>query len=207
MVEYQTIAHEASGERVERRSRLIGYAKPVETEEEAVSFIQEVKALNRTANHHVYAYSLRGNQLKRCSDDGEPQGTAGVPVLEVLVKSGVTDAVVVVTRYFGGTLLGTGGLVRAYSHSASIALAQAEVITMRSCLMAEVSCEYHQYGRLTALLPESGGVIDDTDFTNRICIRFHISDRDLPEFEEKLAQATCGQSKVLITGEKFFKIS
>jgi uncharacterized YigZ family protein len=207
MVEYQTIAQEASGELVERRSRFIGYAKPVETEEEAVSFIHAVKALNRAANHNVYAYSLRSSQLKRCSDDGEPQGTAGVPVLEVLVKSGVTDAVVVVTRYFGGILLGTGGLVRAYSHSASLALQQAKVITMRSCLMAEVCCDYSQYGRLAALIPESGGVVEDTDFTDKICVRFHMSDEGMPEFEKKLAQATCGQSRVVINGEKFFEIS
>jgi uncharacterized YigZ family protein len=206
MVEYRTIAQEASAEFVERRSRFIGYAKPVETEEEAASFINAVKSKNWNAAHNVYAYSIRCNQLKRYSDDGEPQGTAGIPTLDVLLKSGVTDAVVVVTRYFGGILLGAGGLVRAYSHSASIALQQAKMITMRTCLVAELCCDYNHYGKLTALIPESGGVVDSTDFTDRIRMNFHISDEHMTAFEQKLADATCGQSRVVITGEKFFEI-
>lgn len=206
MVEYRTIANEASAEFVERRSRFISYAKPVETEEEAVSFINAIKSKNWNATHNVYAYSIRNNQLKRYSDDGEPQGTAGIPTLDVLLKSGVTDAVVVVTRYFGGILLGAGGLVRAYSHSASIALQQAKMITMRTCLMAEVCCDYNQYGKLAALIPESGGVVDNADFTDMVRINFHMSDERMPAFEQKLADITCGQSKTVMTGEKFFEI-
>ncbi len=206
MVEYRTIANEVSAEFIERRSRFIGYAKPVETEEEAVSFINAIKSKNWNATHNVYAYSIRNNQLKRYSDDGEPQGTAGIPTLDVLQKSGVTDAVVVVTRYFGGILLGTGGLVRAYSHSASIALQQAKMITMRTCLMAEVRCDYNQYGKLAALIPESGGVVDNVDFTDVVQIHYHMSDECMLAFEQKLADVTCGQSKIVVAGEKFFEI-
>ena len=144
---YQTIAHEAAQEFVERRSRFIGYAKPVRTEEEALAFLEEIRTRHWDATHNVFAYSLRQGNLRRYSDDGEPQGTAGVPVLDVLQKSGVTDAVLVVTRYFGGVLLGAGGLVRAYSHAASLALQAGEVITMQLCKTARVMCDYNQIGR------------------------------------------------------------
>ena len=113
MMEYKTIRLREEAEFIERRSRFIGHACPVKTEEEAVAFINEMKAKYWDASHNVYAYCLREGQIKRYSDDGEPQGTAGIPVLDVLQKSGVVDTAVVVTRYFGGILLGAGGLVRA----------------------------------------------------------------------------------------------
>lgn len=206
MIEYQTVAGEACAEFTERHSRFIGYAKPVQSEEEAVSFLRSIKSKHWDATHNVYAYSVRAGQIQRYSDDGEPQGTAGIPVLDVIRKSGVTDTVIVVTRYFGGTLLGAGGLVRAYSHGASIALEQAKIVTMRTCLTVEVSCDYSRYGRLSALIPECGGTVDNTDFTDEVKIYFHMSDLILPAFEQKLADATCGQSKIIITGEKFFEI-
>ncbi len=205
MTEYKTVAQESSAQFTERRSRFIGFAKPVNTEEEAVSFINAVKAKHWDATHNVYAYSVRAGQIKRYSDDGEPQGTAGIPTLDVILKSDVTDVAVVVTRYFGGVLLGAGGLVRAYSHAASIALEQAKIITMRTCLMAEVNCDYNQYGRLAALIPESGGVIDHADFTDTVKVRFHMSDDNMDTFRPKLADATCGQSEILLHGEKYFE--
>lgn len=206
MTEYRTVAEEASAEFVERRSRFIGFARPVKTEEEAISFINEMKSNHWNATHNVYAYCIRQGQIKRYSDDGEPQGTAGIPTLDVILKSDVTDVAVVVTRYFGGVLLGAGGLVRAYSHAASLALEQSKIITMRTCFIAEVSCDYNQYGRLAALIPENGGVIDDTDFTDSVRILFHMSDGNMDVFRPKLADATCGQSEVLIHGEKYFEI-
>ena len=136
MKEYRTVSQEAKEEFTEKRSRFIGWIKPVKTEEEAIEYINAIKSQHWDAKHNVYAYSLREGQISRYSDDGEPQGTAGVPVLEVLTHSGVTDAVIVVTRYFGGILLGTGGLVRAYSHAASIALKSAGVVIMRPCHQA-----------------------------------------------------------------------
>ena len=114
--EYTTLADYGTDEFVEKRSRFIGYAKPVTTEEEAIAFVNEIRAQHREASHNVYAYALREGQVRRYSDDGEPQGTAGIPVLDVLQKSGIVDAVVVVTRYFGGTLLGAGGLVLSLIH-------------------------------------------------------------------------------------------
>ena len=206
MTEYRTVARRAEDEFVERRSRFIGHALPVRTEEEAVAFINEMKAKYWDASHNVYAYCLRDGQIKRYSDDGEPQGTAGIPTLDVLLKSGVTDAAVVVTRYFGGVLLGAGGLVRAYSHGASIALAAAEVITMRECVLASLSCDYNQYGRVQALVPECGGVVDDAIFEERVTMRFHMTDGELARMRPLLADATCGSVEVRTDGKKFFQI-
>lgn len=204
MISYQTVSQEASDEFVERRSRFIGHAKPVQTEEEAVAFINEMKSKYWDANHNVYAYCLREGQIKRYSDDGEPQGTAGIPVLDVLLKSNVTNTVVVVTRYFGGVLLGAGGLVRAYSHGASIALQAAQVITMKTCLLMEFVCDYNQYGRLSSLVPECGGVVDDAAFTDTVKMQFHLPDTDLEGFRKRLADATNGSVTAEIQGEEFF---
>lgn len=205
MTAYQTILKRAEDEFVERRSRFIGHAAPVQTEEEAIAFINEWKAKYWDATHNVYAYCLREGQIKRYSDDGEPQGTAGIPTLDVLLKSGVTDAVVVVTRYFGGVLLGAGGLVRAYSHGASIALQAAGVITMRECVMASLSCDYNQYGRVQALIPECGGTVDAADFGERVTMRFHLTAEDLRQMKPKLADATCGSVEIQEEGKNFFQ--
>lgn len=206
MTEYRTIEKEAAVEFTERRSHFIGFAKPVSCEQEATAFLNAVRAKHWDATHNVYAYSLREGQVRRYSDDGEPQGTAGIPTLDVILKSGVTDIVVVVTRYFGGVLLGAGGLVRAYSHGASLAVEAAGMITMRTCLTAEVACDYSQYGRLVSLIPESGGVIDDTAFTEEVTVSFHISDLDMEPFRRKLADLTCGQREAVVSGEKYFRI-
>lgn len=204
MAQYKTILCEAEDAFVEKRSRFIGYAKPVQTEEEALAFIAEKKSKHWDASHNVYAYIIRGGVM-RYSDDGEPQGTAGIPVLDVLQKSGVTDLVVVATRYFGGILLGGGGLVRAYSHTASIALQAAGIITMRECLMMELSCDYGQYGRVASLVPECGGVTDDTVFEEKVTVKFHIDSDLLGGFSKKLADATNGQVTAVETGKKYFE--
>ena len=126
-MDYFTIAAPIDTSFTEKRSEFIGYLSPVLTNDEAVEFINSVKADHRKAKHHVYAYILRDSNITRYSDDGEPQGTAGVPVLEVLQKRGLTDVCCVVVRYFGGILLGGGGLVRAYSHSTSITCDAAQI--------------------------------------------------------------------------------
>lgn len=202
--EYTTIYSPAEDEFVERKSRFIGHIAPVQTEEEAQAFIAQIRQQHRDATHNTYAYILRSG-IKRYSDDGEPQGTAGIPVLDVLQKSGVTDVVVVATRYFGGILLGGGGLVRAYSHTASIALQAAGIVTMRECLMLRVVCDYSQYGRVAALVPECGGVVDDTVFEERVELCFHMAPEDRGSFDKKLADATNGQAAAEETGKKYFE--
>jgi len=205
MAEYITVNKYGFDEFTEKRSRFIGYCKPVKTQEEAVSFINEIKSKHWDAKHNVYAYILSDGQTMRYSDDGEPQGTAGVPVLEVMKKSGVTDAVVVVTRYFGGILLGGGGLVRAYSQGASIALQAAELVTMELCCECSVTCSYNQYGKVGAIIPSLGGFIDDTLFEGDVKVLFHIPIESLGKLNKALADATSGEVSAVAEEEKFFK--
>lgn len=207
MESYRTVKQQTSAEFVERRSKFIGYIKPVQTEEEAVAFINEIKTKHWDATHNVYAYSLRAGQARRYSDDGEPQGTAGIPTLDVLQKSDITDVVVVVTRYFGGVLLGGGGLVRAYSHAASLAVEAGGVLQMQQCQLAKLTCDYNQYGKVSSLIPECGGYIDDAIFEETVCVRFHMEQENLNRFEKQLADATCGEVTVCINGKEFFAVS
>lgn len=169
--EYTTLADYGTDEFVEKRSRFIGYAKPVTTEEEAIAFINEIRAQHREASHNVYAYALREGQVRRYSDDGEPQGTAGIPVLDVLQKSGIVDAVVVVTRYFGGTLLGAGGLVRAYTEGAAIAVRAARPRVMSPCTVLQMDIDYGQYGKITYILPKYHTVTLESDFGAAVACR------------------------------------
>ena len=205
MPSYKTVKKRAHDEFTEKRSRFIGYVCPVQTVEEANCFISEIKQKHWDAKHNVYAYILRDGNIKKYSDDGEPQGTAGMPVLDVLRKSSVTDVVTVATRYFGGILLGGGGLVRAYSHTASIALQAAQIITMRECLLLSLTCDYGRYGRVASLVPECGGVTDDTVFEEKVTVKFHLAPELLGTFRKKLADATNGQVDVTEDGKKFFE--
>ena len=206
MTEYKTLKAAAQDEFTEKRSRFIGYARPVTTEQEAQDFIAEIKTKHWDAKHNVYAYCLREGNTCRYSDDGEPSGTAGMPVLSVIRKSGLTDCAVVVTRYFGGILLGGGGLVRAYSHAASIGTAAAGIITMRMCLICRLDCDYNQYGKLAALIPECGGTVCDTSFSECVNISFRMTREDYSSFEPKLADATGGSVRAQWTGEDFFEV-
>lgn len=204
-MQYFTVEKAASDEFTEKRSRFIGYAKPVTTEAEATAFIEEIRKKHWDAKHNVYAYILREDNTARYSDDGEPQGTAGVPTLDVLKKQGVTDCVVVITRYFGGILLGGGGLVRAYSHAASLALQAAGVVSMRSFTECETTLDYNLYGRLPALVADLSGKITDTDFADTVKVTFLIPEEYLPEFEDKFADMTLGKGTISVLGTVFDK--
>lgn len=203
---YKTIGKEAQDEFVEQRSRFIGYVCPVSTEKEALAFIEEKKKQHWDAKHNVYAYVLRNGGIQRYSDDGEPHGTAGVPVLDVLIKSGVTDAAVVVTRYFGGILLGAGGLVRAYTKGAKIALEAGGIVTVKNCNVCSLVCSYNQYGKLSGLIPSCGGIIDDTDFGENVTIQFHIAPENYGIFTKQLADATGGSIESEIIKEDYFRM-
>lgn len=170
MQDYRTIRGESRAELEEKHSRFIASAAFVESEEEALDFLARVRAANRTANHNVYAYVLREGNRLRYSDDGEPAKTAGLPVLEAIQHAGLVDCIVVVTRYFGGILLGTGGLVRAYTASASAALENAQVVTVRSCVRLEVKVEYSLYERAVLLLQEAGAHINDPEFAEAVTL-------------------------------------
>lgn len=204
-MEYLTVQAEGQDEFIEKKSRFIGSCRPVKTEQEALDFIAALKTKYWDASHNVYAYILRESGVQRFSDDGEPQGTAGIPVMDTLKKSGVTDVVVVATRYFGGILLGGGGLIRAYSHTATIALQAARKVTMRECLLLSASCDYSLYGRVQGVIPECGGVIDDTEFLENVTLRFHLAPEELGAFQKRLADATSGKGIVKEEGKRFFE--
>ena len=203
-MEYLTVKEENSDQFVEKKSRFIGTCRPVKTVEEAREFIARMKSQYWDASHNVYAYILRENGVQRFSDDGEPQGTAGIPVMDTLKKAGVVDVAVVATRYFGGILLGGGGLIRAYSHTATIALAAARKVAMRECLLLELPCDYGFYGKAAGLIPECGGVVDDTQFLEQVTLRFHLEPQLLPALEKKLADSSSGRASVKQAGQRFF---
>lgn len=202
-MEYKTVKHSASDEFTEKRSRFIGYVRPVQTVEEATAFVAEIQKKHWDAKHNVYAYILRDGNVKRYSDDGEPQGTAGVPTLDVLEKSGVTDVAVVVTRYFGGILLGGGGLVRAYSHAAHLALAAGEIITMGLCSILTVSVDYPFYAKLLPFLEKTAAKILDTDFSEKVRITLSMDSTLEADFCNKIFDFSGGQVMPQKIGEKF----
>lgn len=201
---YRTVRAYGEAEFTEKRSRFIGYAKPVQTEEEALAFLEEIRAKRWDARHNVYAYRLRSGGLMRYSDAGEPQGTAGLPTLEALTKADITDTAIVTTRYFGGILLGTGGLVRAYAKAAQLALQAAGVVTMQRCLQGRLLCEYHQHGAVAKLLPQCGAVLDDTVFGQDVELCFHLLPGELPLLQQKLADATNGAVEIELCGERYY---
>lgn len=204
--DYKTVLENACDEFVEKRSRFIGYCKPVKTEQEAIDFINEKRSEHWNATHNVYAYSLREGNIKRYSDDGEPSGTAGMPVLDVIVKNEIFDVVVVVTRYFGGVLLGTGGLVRAYSHGSKIAVEAAKPVIMQNCLVCEARCAYNQYGKVSSLIIGVGAAVDDTVYESDVLVKFHIKPDLLGTLNKKLADATSGEVTVGQKDEQYFAV-
>ncbi len=193
MQEYKTVEKEASDSFIEKKSKFIGYAKPVKTQEDALEFISEIKSKHWDATHNVYAYVLRENNIQRYSDDGEPSGTAGVPVLDVMLKESLVDVCVVATRYFGGTLLGAGGLVRAYSHTSKIALEAAGIITMAQCSVMSAEVDYSFYDRLNILLSDFSAVILDTSFSDKVCVKFSVKENIVDLLNAKLIDVSNGK--------------
>ena len=206
MLSFKTISGENVAELTEKRSRFIATIKHVESEEEAVAFINEIKAKYWDARHNVYAYIINDNNLVRFSDDGEPHGTAGKPVLDVIAGRELKNVAIVVTRYFGGILLGTGGLVRAYSSAAILAADSANISQMVECSEAEVTCDYSQYDRLKKILDESGAVILDTVFENAIKISFYINSSEFTKLNEKLTDVFYGNLSAKQVNLQFYPI-
>ena len=207
MTAYQTIARVGEAELVIKKSRFIGRAAPVQSAGAAVEFIASIKTQHWDASHNVWAYSLREGQLRRYSDDGEPQGTAGLPVLETLQKQGLVDCAVVVTRYFGGTLLGTGGLTRAYGQSASAAVEAAGIVTMAPCQVLRVACGYGFYGALQRLMEAHGATVLDTQFAGEIIVTLRLRTEDAQAFAAQLAEKSNGQVRAALVREEFAALS
>ncbi len=197
---YKTIQKQHNITFTEKRSEFIAYIRPVLTNDEAVDFINEIKAANRKATHNVYAYILRENNTTRYSDDGEPQGTAGVPVLEILRKNDITDVCCVVTRYFGGILLGGGGLVRAYSTAAKLAVESAGIKNMCECYKLSVSMDYNLYSKVSYFLPQFEIKELSSKFEDNVCIELLVKKELYKPLTEKLTDVSLG--KIIIETSK-----
>ncbi len=196
-----TLGKEASAEFTEKKSVFIGYAAPVKSAEEAEAFIARIKKKHADARHNVSAYIV-GNAV-RYSDDGEPKGTGGVPVLEIIKKSGVDGAVIVVTRYFGGILLGAPGLVRAYSKAAAMAVEQAGIVTYRPYTECTVTCDYSLYDRLSYDIGRRTIITDGTDFGSAITLHLAVLTEEYEAFAKSVYSMTNGKNTPLKIGERF----
>ncbi|MBE6694386.1 MAG: YigZ family protein [Ruminococcaceae bacterium] len=200
---YTTLEGYGRDEFEEKRSLFIGHAAPAKTEEEAMAFIKSKQKEFADATHNVWAYYIEGGIKARYSDDGEPQGSSGMPVLDTVRKSGVNDAVVVVTRYFGGTLLGVGGLVRAYSHAAKIALDAAHIITYERYSELMLECNYADYQKLSVELTQLEAIIDGSEFTDKVAVCFAVKKTLSEKLILRFSELTGGRCIPEITGERF----
>jgi uncharacterized YigZ family protein len=192
---YFTIKDEAMAEFKEKKSIFIGQVKRVESEEAAKDFIHEVKNNHKQARHNVYAYMIGENrEIQRYSDDGEPQGTGGIPMLEGLKKNDITDIVVVVTRYFGGILLGTGGLARAYSKGASIAIKEAGIVEKVKGVSIEIIIQYELLGKLQHMCAEEYFHIEHIEYTDIVKINILCEFTNLEKLKSQIIGITSGKA-------------
>ena len=203
MMGYITVKQSGRFEYEDRKSVFIGHAMPVSDESSALDFVSKIKKQYSDARHHVYAYVLRENQTMRFTDDREPQGTAGMPVLDVIRKNGCVDVCIVVVRYFGGTLLGTGGLVKAYTSAALGALKDAEIIKYDLYTELSINVNYSDYGKITPILEASGFRTTDTLYADGVTVVGKIPKDDYPALEKLIIESTSGRAALEIMSEKF----
>ncbi len=197
MQSYVTIYQGGEGEVVEKKSRFIAQVFPVETEEEAAGIIEETKKKYWDARHNCYAFVLgAGGEISRCSDDGEPSGTAGRPILEVILGKGLRNVLVIVTRYFGGTLLGTGGLVRAYSAATQAGIEASQVITKEVGYRLTVDTDYTGVGKLQHVAAKQHVGILDTAYAERVRMVLLAPEALCDKVIQEITEATAGQTKI-----------
>ena len=204
---YKTVKGRAEASFIEKKSEFIGYIRHTPTEQEALDFIAEIRAMHRKATHNCYAYILRENNISRHSDDGEPGGTAGVPIYEVLRKEGLTDVTCVVTRYFGGILLGAGGLVRAYTEGAKIAVDSAEILSMERADKLILTLAYTLYGKIGRVLSAYDVRTENEDFGADVKITLYIREKDTEGFKAELIDLCNGSIIVEITDNLEYNFS
>ena len=204
MEPYKIIAYGGKGEIEEKKSRFIAHVASAETEEEAIAFIEAKRRQFWDARHNCYAYIL-GEQAQtvRFSDDGEPTGTAGRPILEVLVNSGIRNLVVVVTRYFGGVLLGTGGLVRAYTKAAQAGLAASDVRTMCYGYEILLVTDYNGIGKIQYLLGQRGIPVE-ADYAEQVSVRIMVPYEDKESVVHEVTEATAGKAKITVSDPLYY---
>lgn len=200
---YITVRNCGKFEYEDRKSVFIAEAAPVKNEDEAIDFISYVKKKYPDAKHHVYAYVLRENSIMRYSDDGEPQGTAGMPILETIQKNGCTDIAVAVVRYFGGVLLGTGGLLRAYTAAASGAIGDAQIVTYDIYLTVKILVSYADYQKILATLNEYGFKNTEVKYTDSVAVFGKIKKSVSDSFFKTVFDVTAGRATINTIEEKF----
>ncbi|MBP1743652.1 MAG: thymidylate synthase [Firmicutes bacterium] len=202
---YFTIKNEAVSEFEEKKSVFIGHALRVCEESEARDFVNRIRGEHKEARHNVYAYIIGENMgIQRYSDDGEPQGTAGVPVLDAIKKNGVTDVAVVVTRYFGGVLLGKGGLVRAYSKAASDAIKEGEIVERVKGAPLTIDIEYDALGKLQYMFEQNGWFIEDTVYTDKVKVMTYCEADKIQEVSGKVTEALSGRCTISEGDPEYF---
>ena len=198
---YKTARAASETEFTVNKSRFIGRCFPVSSEEEALARLDEIRKLHHDATHNCWAYNLRGG-IMRFSDDGEPGGTAGMPIMDTLIRSETLDAIIIVTRYFGGILLGSGGLVRAYSKSASDALSSAGVLQMLPCSEIEFFVDYSRYGGIEGFV-RSNSTVKNTEFLDNIRFSCLVPFDDAEGFIAEIIERTDGRSSPKIISEEY----
>jgi len=202
MCDYKVVIEGGEGEIVEKKSRFICTVKPVKTEKEAQAFVDEIKKKYWDAKHNCSAMVIgSNNEFARCSDDGEPSGTAGRPMLEVLIGEGVHDVACVVTRYFGGVLLGTGGLVRAYQASIKEGLAHSKIAVLVKGKKLKVTVDYTEYNRILNYLTSNNIKIENSEFTDIICLELSIRLSEAEKVKEDITEMTGGKAVMDDLGE------
>ena len=207
MTEYIIPYQDAESEFTEKRSRFITHLYQVETEAEARTRIEEMKKKYYDARHNCWCYLLREGGVVRYSDDGEPQGTAGMPILDVLQKNGLTDVCCVVTRYFGGVLLGANGLVRAYSHSTALAIEAAQIKIMMPCYPVSIQTDYALYGKIAYHLPQEDILQLDTIFEDQVELKLLVRDTLWDKLKQELIDLTSGQVEIVSGGLQYADFS
>ena len=201
---YRTVKQPSEARLEINKSLFIAYVTPADTEETAAQFIEEIKKRHKEANHNCSAYVIgQHGQYQKADDNGEPSGTAGKPILEVLLKSGVKNAVIVVTRYFGGVLLGAGGLTRAYGRSAKDALDAAGISVVRPWTLAEVDCPYPLFERVRLEIPALGGVEGEHDFGALVTVRALLPEGAAEDFAARMQELSAGEFAPRIVGEEW----
>lgn len=202
--QYKTILNKAAAEIEEKKSRFVANVKPVTCEDEAIGFINQLKSQYWDASHNVYAYYIGGESIvQRFSDDGEPSGTAGIPVLEVIKRMELQDLVVVVTRYFGGTLLGASGLVRAYGKSASLGIEAAGIVTKRLCNLVNITIEYPAFGKIQNDIMNCGYIVKNIEYTQDVEMNVLVPVEDMGKFSEAINDSANGNVLIDIEDKEY----
>lgn len=206
--EYRTVYEGGQGEIVEKKSRFIATVRPVQTEEEALSFIEEMRKKYWDATHNCFAYVIgERREVMRCSDDGEPSGTAGKPMLDVLMGEGLYNTAAVVTRYFGGTLLGTGGLVRAYSKAVQAGISASRIIEKHHGVLIEIGTDYNGVGKLQYLFAQKGIPVLDSQYTETVKLQILVPVKEGESIKKSVTEATSGRASITEIKELYYAVS